>query len=94
MQIQGRVLDSSIYGWVADVAVTLSGAGYATLIYVDGSLATRDVSINDNLVSIININSSLGTFELNVDASFADVYTELDLKADLTYVDGSVQLLV
>ena len=44
-QIQGRVIDSSVYGWLADVAVSLSAAGYATTTYVDGSLALRDASL-------------------------------------------------
>ncbi len=75
-QIQGRVLDSSVYAWLADVTVSLSAAGYATVVYVDGSLAERDASI-------------VALFDENVTQDASIVAINL-LKADITYVDASL----
>ena len=79
-QIQGRVLDSSVYGWLADVTVSLSAAGYATVIYVDGSLATRDASIT----ALFNEND-------NQDVSIAGIYPYID--GSLATRDASIVAL-
>ena len=72
-QIQGRVFDSSVYGWLADITVSLSASGYTTKIYVDGSLAARDASItllfieNDNQdVSIAWNTNYIGINEVSI----------------------------
>lgn len=68
-QIQGRVFDASTYGWIADVAVSLSASGYPTKLYVDGSLAQRDSSITElSNYNIIQDNSIL----LKVDKTYVD----------------------
>ena len=40
----------------------LNNSGDVTFAYVDGSLATRDASINKNIVDILSIESSLGSY--------------------------------
>jgi len=75
-QIQGRVFDSSIYGWVADVASSLSASGYATITYVDSSLSARDTSID-----------FLKAYNAIQDASIAALASDDVTQA---YVDGSL----
>jgi hypothetical protein len=93
-QIQGRVFDSSLYAFIADVAISLSGAGYALTTYVDGSLLERDVSIawlnantwktSDFLVREASLSSQFSWVGggLFVDTSSGEV--------TFAYVDGSL----
>lgn len=76
-QVQGRVFDSSLYAFIADVAVSLSSSGYATTSYVDGSLAERDSSIEFLTEYEIIQDASINVLETaitNIDTSINDIW--------------------
>ena len=89
-QIQGRVFDSSVYAWVADVVVALTTSSYASKTYVDGSLALRDASIevlfNENDIQDASILYNYYRNILNTD----DITT---LDASIVRIDASINEL-
>ena len=91
-QVQGRVFDSSIYGWIADVAVSLAGAGYATYPYVDSSLTARDASIVYNLNYVNQLDASvirIDTYNTIQDGSITNNLNEINqLDASVIRIDA------
>lgn len=87
-QIQGRVIDSSVYGWLADVTVSLSASGYTTKPYVDGSLGSRDASIEVLFEKDTQLDASLNQLynsNVTVDASLDQLYVkDIQIDASIT----------
>jgi len=93
-QIQGRVFDSSVYGWVADVAANFGVAGYATIIYVDASLVARDTLINQNITDIEDVSARVAANDSSIVILQSDVsslnYDVSTLQANILITDISV----
>jgi len=93
--ITGRVFDASTRGWIADVIVSGTIAGYATTTYVNAQLALRDASIlvlfTENDAQDVSI-AWLDNYRTIQDASIASLESDLGNYTTLTYVDGSLAL--